>query len=550
MNKKWKVIVIALITALVLTMSLAAQESNTAKATAGLFGTDVDDYMSYHWYSGVEFDKYFGFTGYNSPEDFGLSWGTVGIGYARRFGGIYLGAYYNGNIAANVNNNGSNWNSGHNTDTETIDAVYDANGNLYGKTTTTAKGGNGVYSQNDVSLLLGIAGMGFKVGFKENIITRETAVNTEVKTETPSASTITYNNELDSASYIKGDIVPSIGWGMGLDVGSLSIRPYVDAEVGFHQENDDTITKYYTIDTNTGKVRGALVSNSAGQGANYVAPNFALGADVTFLKKDGLEASAGLKYGIGFKIYANNYDVFGTSGTIAGTAAWLSSRTVTETADVTTTVNNVGLSISEKTAIDHVIKPSFTITKEIDERLKLGFNTGIGITIGTSSDKAYTEAKSETSRKFKNGVPNANLVERTTILANQNLTETTSFSIAPEFNAGTSFQLVPNRFHINAGVGLGFGFSNEVERITPEGYDYTDSHIEDANGNISDTTAVINTSQRDEQTVTQGWNGLSGGVSAGFTFFFNPKFTVDASWYTQSYNVNLGNVSILFTLKN
>jgi hypothetical protein len=559
MNNKWKVIVIALITALALSIiPLAAQTSNTARATAGIFGTDVDDYMSVHWYSGVEFDKYFGFTGYGTNN----GWGSIGIGYARNFGGIYLGGYYEGNIANTYGYkwDGSNWttdNQGGNQEIETIDAVYDNQNKLVSKITTKSTGGNQLDSRNDVSILLGVIGMGFKLGFSEDVTTRDTPIGHTTTTEEYFSQQLEiYTNKLDTYSYIKGDLTPSLAWGMGLDVGSLSIRPVVDIAFGIHRENENRITKSYVVNKADGTIVGNDVSNSNGQNSNYLAPAFTVGADVTFLKRGGLEAIAGLKYGIDFNIYSNSYDVFGLSGDVAGDVTWSSaSLTIEDTATYDRETKTAYLNITEKTEINNVITPSFTITKEIDDRLKIGFSTEIGIAFSSFSDKNHQEYRNEAYTTYKNGVPSGTQESRTLSVSNQTLTETSTFGISPSFSAGLVYQVVPQKFNVNAGVGANFGFESKATRVTPQGYGYTKTYTKDQYGNITspDLISNVSSSQTDSLSVTQGWRGLEGAVGAGFTFFFNPKFSLDSAFNTPFYNgfnVNLSSIRVLFTLKN
>jgi hypothetical protein len=569
MNRRWKVVTLALITAAALTLSVAAQESNTHKATAGLFGNDVDDFMDVHAYSGLEFDNYFGFTGYSAPEEnppLLLNRGAVGIGYARKFGGIYVGAYYNGNIITSVQGRRAGtditWQENNSpSETETIEAIYDPLTNrLDAKTTTTTPAGKGFYSSNDASVLLGIAGMGFKVGFKEELITGDSGSallspgSSSTTTERFSLQTKQYQNEVDTYSYIKGDLIPSLKWGMGLELGGLSIDPYVDVKVDFHRDNYSLITKNYTVNTQTNAIIGNLNYNGNGQSANYIQPDFTVGAGITFLKKDGLEAGAGIEYGINFALYSNDYDIFGRSGNVGGKVSWNNAgRYITNTENTRFETNHVRLTVEETFALNHRIEPSFTVTKEIDERLKLGFNTTIGIGIDTSSADSYTEYTEETLVTDKRDTYAKNLVERSTTISNQKKEETTVFTIDPEFAAGASFQVIPNRFTLNAGVGLGFNYSNKTVRTTPQGYDYTKEYTVDAYGTVTadNTISIDSTIQEDKLNVAQGWKGLSGTVGGGFTFFFSPTFTVDAAFSAAGvdFATDLANVNILFTLK-
>lgn len=66
-------------------------ESYTSSTTQGRFGLDVDDYMDVNSWSGVNFDKGFGFLSYNSGVNNGIS-----LGYATHLFGAYVGLWFAG----------------------------------------------------------------------------------------------------------------------------------------------------------------------------------------------------------------------------------------------------------------------------------------------------------------------------------------------------------------------------------------------------------------------------------------------------------------------
>ena len=66
-------------------------ESYTSSTTEGRFGLDVDDYMDVNSWSGVNFDKGFGFLSYNSGVNNGIS-----LGYATHLFGAYVGLWFAG----------------------------------------------------------------------------------------------------------------------------------------------------------------------------------------------------------------------------------------------------------------------------------------------------------------------------------------------------------------------------------------------------------------------------------------------------------------------
>jgi hypothetical protein len=80
--------------------AISAQESNTLKASYGIFGTDVDDYMDVNNWKGVSesFDKGFGFVGGGRDAAAAPNAGGFQGGYATKLGGLYLGLFLDGQV--------------------------------------------------------------------------------------------------------------------------------------------------------------------------------------------------------------------------------------------------------------------------------------------------------------------------------------------------------------------------------------------------------------------------------------------------------------------
>ncbi len=67
--------------------------SFTNTTTAGVFGNEIDDYMSVSDFSNVEFEKFFSYLGYNYNETTGFN-----FGFAKQFKPFYLGWYFGGRL--------------------------------------------------------------------------------------------------------------------------------------------------------------------------------------------------------------------------------------------------------------------------------------------------------------------------------------------------------------------------------------------------------------------------------------------------------------------
>lgn len=67
--------------------------SFTNKTTSGIFGSDVDDYISVKDYVNVAPEKFFGFAGYNYNDSNGFN-----FGFAKQLKKVYLGWYFGGQL--------------------------------------------------------------------------------------------------------------------------------------------------------------------------------------------------------------------------------------------------------------------------------------------------------------------------------------------------------------------------------------------------------------------------------------------------------------------
>lgn len=72
---------------------IPSPESYTSQSTMGRFGSDVDDFMGVNDWSGVEYEKFFGFVAYNATA----SSNGFNAGFAKNVKDNYLGLWFAGN---------------------------------------------------------------------------------------------------------------------------------------------------------------------------------------------------------------------------------------------------------------------------------------------------------------------------------------------------------------------------------------------------------------------------------------------------------------------
>ena len=569
MRRLHKVVVLAAITALVLTLPLAAQyiqlepsifASNTLAATSGVFDrdTDADNSMSYFFYSNVDFEKWFGFATWNSssgclPEkDLYNTIYKASLGYASKFGGIYVGAWYNGNI---VSIESADYK-------ETITPTYNwMHETLENTITVKDYGWTGVLppvveSTNQLEILLGIGGMGIKVGFFESLFHNKLdAALSFTKSENRDGN-INYNDEPVDFKLVTGHLMPYLGWGGQFG----SLRPYVELGIDIYQEKKNLSTKDY--DTYLGQVIGwERTKYDYGYNNSYIKPTAKLGAEFDLAKKGTTETMIGLEYGLKLKLYNNDYDSSGFSGSVKGPVEWDDSGYFTTTTNGRRvyTEKEQSIDYAETTDMNHRIVPAFRVTSEPAEFFKLGFKAALPVTFSMVKEDRFSDYFYYENERYDQPdiYPDWAYTYTQTNHTPRGLKETSTLGISAKLDLGASVQLVPERFAINGGISATpLSFKRTSEKISPNGVG-TVKHWKRYDGYGDLTSENIQVSHDplvpidDEVKTNLSWDSMKFGFSGGFVFNFAPQAAVDllvsssGTWN----KLDLTDLNVLFTFK-
>jgi hypothetical protein len=538
MNRK---IILCAILAAVVIGAAGAQTSNTSAATAGNIKTDVDNFVSTRDFGSVEFDKAFLF-GQVSPSIFDL-------GYARRFGSVYLGANFIGSLTNN---------SIRSADT-TVITTNNSSGvpitTVSTQTTESVSGEDALTVTNNnldvlIGLGLGFGNLGIKVGFSENLSTTVTPyrdinngnITTNFNDVTEYANgDKTIASEYTDYSYLSGNMTPKVAVGTAISLGSLVIKPELTAAIGINPDKTSysRITSQYTVNGYTTGGNSGEYERDYG----YIRPNINLDVGVDFSPTFGV----GLAYGIGFNVYNGD----GQTQTSKYTYVSQDNAT-THNASYTETKN-----VIERTDITNTITPSVSWSKDIGDRLKLGFGGKAAVSIRTRSTSPTFESTSTSQYQQKSGdvvTYDQSFVSQRVSGSTANPTETTNLDIIPQVNLGIQWQIIPNRFALNAGLGLNvFEFSRNQTITKPAGIQTrTDYNAAGGVTGVYQTGGSLS-SYTDQENVTSTFYILqSASPSVGLVFSVTDKFTLDA--LTQ-FNISgaggdLTNItSLLFTVK-
>jgi len=605
MIKSIRAKVVLIVAALVFAMPLAAQtppspsptvpdlpkspvelESNTKKATAGVFTNEVDDSMDVHYFSGDEnaldnpFENWIAFAGYGGSIDFN----PISLGYATRFGGIYLGVWYTGNI---VKSGGS--------ESVTVNQTYSLFNQVQAsKTTTTVYDSIMDSSNNQMDILIGFKGMGFKIGFWESMYRSNNVDNDAVVTETIGTGITRYEREIDGQDEYGGHIMPSLTWGMSMEAGKFVIRPKVSWAFDIYQDRYFLRTKQAY---ETGEEPGL---ESIGDSYDYLKPNFFVGAaiDLPTEEESNTTMTIDVGYGIGFSIYNNSYDEFDVSGSSKGTVAWKADRTFTTTGlpsspTSKTTTTNVTLDINDITELDHNINLGFYWDKEVVENFTIGAYVALPFNINTKTSDKYRKNLSTTREEFTNpnfGTSYTTTEESVSKIIYNNVkdssdplngdvlapwTQETAFSFMPSISFGAKYDIFPSgyrrggyRFQLNAGISLEpFVLTNTVTRTNSKSdIVYTTTRTVDDNGNVlfesvtQDPAAAVEDSTEDVVTTENKLDSFKAGMHGGLVFYFNNNAFIDlclnASFnadrergdYARQFIFDITAFSVMFTL--
>jgi hypothetical protein len=511
-----------------------------------LFRTDVDNSQRYHDFHRVQFDNNFGFVT-ASTQVAGLN--KLSAGYATRFGGedgdsVYLGTWFHGNFFRQEQ--GNNARSVRTTIVGT-DVINDQTQNQI-LTTTDYSDNAFIHATNQVDVLLGVAGMGIKVGFFQSWASDKNPASPSrnlIETDFTDGR-VRHQNEVVEYTRQQGIFIPSIGWGM--IIGSL--RPYVN--MGLHIYSDKQIDNFRPsyVAVNGEKVGFNNITFGAGHNRGWLAPDINIGSNMVL---DG-GVTVGIDYRLNFRIYNNDYDVAGFSGTANGPVSWTSgSSNIINGWNYTQETREAVLAFADTSRMAHTINPLFQVIRDPAENLRLGFLMRAPVTITTETQNNYSETRNLTLFRADHNeyLPNARteIVTRT----NSGETQTTTVDIFPRLSVGATYQLVPNRFTVNAGITahpVRYTYSSIVR--APNGVTSTTTTVvRDTNGDITSENVTINTNTiaQDELDFGPRWQSFSGTAFGGFEFRFSQQASLDLFASSSFFTVNAANLNVLLTFK-
>jgi len=498
-----------------------AQQSITNEKTAGVFKTDVDKYMNVTDYGSVGFEKSFGFVC--------LENGFLNLGYAKNFGGLYLGTYYYGLIlqqpTATI------------TDTVTTTPTV-VNNTIVSTKTETEKEvtfDSGFTTENNAAVLLGIAGMGIKLGVAEYITTYvkpnsratgatySTNVLSSVTTDTADDSVI--KEEYTNTSKVSGFLWPYLSWGMNIPLGGMTVKARAGAALTYSLDSET-----YTFDKTKTVARATPIGFTAvheeyNKNNSYFTPSIGISAALESNPRDGAQSKFGVSYNFGMGLYGDGL------------------KTQTKTTETTLNPTNKVTKVTDEIETDsessmtNWIIPSYSYTKDLGEKFSVGLQTSVDCNISFVkwAPKTVTTTVTTTDDYGSNLALDTVKTEVETIPGDT--TETTITTVSPAAGLGFIYRVVPGKFALMAGYNITLPeYTGKVTVTTrTETYSKTSTTV-DGNGVTTNSTASasggtsvdIEDQRTERQSSETTWNPLSGELRFGLTFNFTENFAMEA----------------------
>jgi len=453
-----------------------ALTSPQSTATSGRLRSTADNFIRADAYVDVKFNKFYAMMGYqNSPN-------AVNLGYATKAGDVYIGAYYGGSFWANVPNitytesNGT-W----------LDDVNKSGVKSY---TALPSISGGTAPSNNISVLIGVADMGFRVSLYTNKRLFSDKDFVVIGSSTP-GSTPSYYNSYETES---GVVTPQLVWSMAKNLTDNGIKPYAALNLAF--------TKNYTKESVYDNTSGSWVAEESvtDSDINTVTTISAGLGGYTLLNKDGFRFSADLDYVLGITGYDNEYNYIDSNGKNQIKTGFKGR--------ISTTGSNT--SFTEESATSHTITPSVSgqwSGGPLAFRFKL--NLGVPIRETISTQKAY-KLDASNNPTTDGSLANNGTDQKATLIG-----------FNPDLRLAAQWKINP-KLALNLGGRINF---NTISSTTTEGKTYTNDK---ENDNSSFKTVA-----------TSNPTSITNSLAMGVTFNVTDNLTFEAASGASNGRINV-----------
>jgi hypothetical protein len=472
-----------------------------------MIGLPVDNIVSPGFYNDIQFDKWIGYASFASGYGLANNSERGYLGSAVKIGSTYVGVYYGGNfgygyfrpdfyemdVKGDTNPKGGA--GGWSTDEPDGYKSFKVFQMPYGSTSDfqfdifdkDVKSNESKHrNDNRVMVLVGIADMGFRLGYAS---THTSYTGTDVAVEydkDPLPSSDPSKPPVDTPvfyyykdfSIAHGWIIPSLAWSMARDLTPRGIRPSLSIDWGIAQ-NYSRYSDY--------KKDGETVQYSR----NYMEPVITANLNgYEYYENSGLTLSADFVYQLTLGIFNNDYSYGPDTGIKTNSIKGFVDRDIVSREYI----------LNEYDFSSHLIEPSTSLSWD---QGKLSLKAGLYLPVALTSEKdSPMILKADDSGDLEHSTEN---IERSSFI----------FSFSPRLDMAAQYRVVPNKFNINIGgcfqqQGIGWTATDYTE--------YTRSGGE----------VLVKDNGQFKRHETN-WGNFSTTLRAGFTFFFSENFALDAA---------------------
>ncbi|GBU27553.1 hypothetical protein R84B8_01087 [Treponema sp. R8-4-B8] len=364
--------------------------SPQSSTTEGRYRSNADDFIRPDAYTGVKLSKWFGLVSFLWDDTFS---GIATLGFAAKTESVYIGAFYNGNMWANmpVNN--------YSEEEPNIVPNGGVAGEVYNVYSNISVGGT-TNPVNNASVIIGVADMGFRLTYRTNYQSFQ------------KNNIVTGNQLYNNYQMERGYIAPQIAWAVAKDLSKNGIRPYITVDCVFDRDYQKTET--------TGPDSAGISGENIGRSLNHIDPSLSAGlGGYTFYNKDGFKGSFDFDYVLTFNFFDNEYSYIDNgeykTGNIKGTYSPGSNPYL------------------EQSFMSNSLTPSISGSWSKDN-LALKFKLNLPFTLTNKEQNSM--AQDASGNLVYNGISNA----------------TTTFTFRPDIRLAMQYKIVPNRLILNAGA--------------------------------------------------------------------------------------------------
>ncbi|GMO46991.1 MAG: hypothetical protein Ta2B_28840 [Termitinemataceae bacterium] len=471
-------------------------ESAKSQITLGVLGTDVDNFTSAANFNAVSYKSGLGY--------FGLDMNSLSLGVSKRFSNAITSLYYNGNIIddlfAYIANNENAGN---------VSIVSQNGGSDFDTLGDWLNGRKEMDSRTNINVLFGFGKFGINVGYSQRLTGFIRDSELDIKKIENS-----FDGEINAGTNaaVVNSIAPSVEFGFQFgDIEKLITRLTLAGTYNIHAHREFKDGKLITLEDyykdpigTTYSVANAITQKTI---ADYKEPALLIRAEFEFPSDENSRLAIGIELGWKTKLYSNIDD----KGDIV--------EGIYYSKKINDGRGRFDWYTKDITDMTFAGSPSIRYITAMSKKLTLGLsgNMGLEYRVYKSVKNEYFATNFATFNSGSGIVPWRSTSEVTPI----------DFLVCPQLGIGVSYDIVPDTFSLNAGVGAKqdlYSFRIGTKTVKEPGKDNVETPIAD-----------------------EAWGKPAAQLALGATFMFNKGSALDVQFSANGIELKNANFVIQFS---